>query len=182
MTEPDSTSITYGLCHCGCGQPTNVPKQSSARDGAVKGVPMQYVRGHNSYHSTPLYIEEDRGYETPCWIWQRSFNTQGHAQITVNKKSVLAHRFLYEKEYGPVERGLHLHHKCRQRDCIRLSHLEPLTPARHSRTHKSAKIDVETAFEIRRLYTKGDTSYEKLAKQYNVAPMTIWRAVNGPLE
>ncbi len=43
------TDSTSGLCACGCGQRTTVPTESSYKNGRVKGVPMKYVHGHNSY-------------------------------------------------------------------------------------------------------------------------------------
>lgn len=36
-------------CACGCGQLTSVPTSNNTASGRVKGVPMKYVSGHNSY-------------------------------------------------------------------------------------------------------------------------------------
>lgn len=39
--------IPYGYCHCGCGKQTQVAKETSKRDGWIKGEPLRYILGHN---------------------------------------------------------------------------------------------------------------------------------------
>lgn len=46
-----------GLCHCGCGQTTQLAPKTSTRKGWVKGEPMKYVRGH--YKPSSLYSLDD---------------------------------------------------------------------------------------------------------------------------
>jgi len=43
--NPECT-IPYGLCHCGCGEKTNIADRSSRLIGWVEGVPIRYVMGH----------------------------------------------------------------------------------------------------------------------------------------
>lgn len=35
-----------GVCQCGCGQPTPPAKQTSKREGSIKGRPTRYLPGH----------------------------------------------------------------------------------------------------------------------------------------
>lgn len=49
--------IPAGLCQCGCGQPTPLAKQSSARRGLVKGQPTRYRPGHNGRRFLPATTE-----------------------------------------------------------------------------------------------------------------------------
>lgn len=72
------------------------------------------------------WIEEDRGYETPCWIWQRDWNDRGYGLVT-GMDSRLAHRAYWIKKNGPVPTGKELDHLCRVRPCVRPDHLEPVT-------------------------------------------------------
>lgn len=47
--SPPSVPIAgYGLCQCGCGQPTKIATVNDARRGLRKGQPKKYVYGHNS--------------------------------------------------------------------------------------------------------------------------------------
>lgn len=42
---PSSETISYGFCHCGCGNKTNLARQK--RRGYAKGEPLLFVHGHN---------------------------------------------------------------------------------------------------------------------------------------
>ena len=58
----------------------------------------------------------DRGYETPCLIYGGTLNRKGYPHNRHRRDWVTAN--------GPVPSGMELDHLCRQRDCIRLDHLE----------------------------------------------------------
>ena len=64
---------------------------------------------------------------TGCWIWTASLDGNGYGQITVAGKSTKAHRFVYERERGPIPAGLTLDHLCRNRWCVNPAHLEPVS-------------------------------------------------------
>ena len=78
-------------------------------------------------HLGPQYEIEDRGYRTPCWIWQRTVDPAGYPYITKDRRKQLAHRVFYETQIGSIPPGLTLDHLCRQRDCVNPDHLEPVT-------------------------------------------------------
>lgn len=61
-----------------------------------------------------------------CWLHQ-GFTKQGYAIVRYGKRYRTAHRVFYEMEKGPINRGLVLDHKCRNRRCINPKHLEPVT-------------------------------------------------------
>lgn len=119
--------VPYGYCHCGCGQKTTLHKQTVRARGFVKGEPRKYI-AHHHLRSSPLeYVEEDRGYETPCWIWQRSLDRNGYGQGSRPDGQRKAYRIYYERYVGRVPAGLHLDHLCRVRECVNPDHLEPVT-------------------------------------------------------
>ena len=47
--------IPYGYCHCGCGQKTKFPKRTDNTTKRKKGIPMQYIHGHNNRLDNPAY-------------------------------------------------------------------------------------------------------------------------------
>jgi HNH endonuclease len=51
----------------------------------------------------------------------------GYGQITVNGRSIVAHRVAYEFYVGPIPDGLVLDHLCRNPGCVNPAHLEPVT-------------------------------------------------------
>ena len=115
------------LCECGCGQVTAIAKQTNAKYGQVKGKPMRFVQGHHLRSRHPEFVVEDRGYKTPCHIWQRAVTNKGYGHAVVNGKHRLAHVVAYERVHGPVPPGFELDHLCRVRLCVNAEHLEAVT-------------------------------------------------------
>ena len=62
-----------------------------------------------------------------CIVWTGGTNSNGYGRLTVNGRRMLAHRYAWERENGPVPDGLELDHLCRNRPCVNLAHLEPVT-------------------------------------------------------
>ncbi len=60
-----------------------------------------------------------------CWIWRGALNDGGYGVVRVQDRVVKAHRHVYELLCGPIPPGLTLDHLCRNRACVRPSHLEP---------------------------------------------------------
>lgn len=112
-----------GLCMCGCGQRTPLAKKTDHARGTVIGHPLRFINGHNRRLSPVEYVEEDHGYTTPCWIWQRQTDPNGYGRIG----GLLAHRVVYEREVGPIPEGLELDHLCRVPSCVNPGHVEPVT-------------------------------------------------------
>src|SRR5690242_12805235 len=124
------TEVPFGFCHCGCGQRTTVATRNDKAAGMVKGQPRRYITGHHRRKGPVDYIEQDCGYETPCWVWQRYVMSNGYGKKAVgNSTSVLAHRWYYEQHVGPIRPGYSLDHLCRNRRCVNPEHLEPVTTA-----------------------------------------------------
>jgi hypothetical protein len=79
--------------------------------------------------------------EDVCWQWTGAQEKHGFGQFHVGKKRrSMAARFSYELEYGKLDKGLVLMHRdnCRNRGCVRPSHLEPVTSGEASRRRRSA--------------------------------------------
>ncbi len=127
-----------GRCLCGCGLTTPLAERTVTRRGWVKGEPTRYIPGHQA-RGNWMPVIEDRGYETPCWIWQGSLDENGYGRITFqrggHKRSLSVHVMYFEDRFGPSPTGTHHHHKCRVRSCVNPAHLEPLTASEHSLLH-----------------------------------------------
>lgn len=127
-----------GLCLCGCGRGTKIATYTVRHKGIVKGVPLRYADGHKPKTArTTRYEVLDRGCETPCWIWTGPITRMGYGRH--GAESSLAHRVLYEERHGALPKGVLLHHRCDQKDCVRPDHLQPMTRASHLRLHRKKR-------------------------------------------
>jgi hypothetical protein len=126
-----------GLCMCGCGGVTPLASKTSVAFGLVRGEHVRYIHNHQAKSKRPEYVVQDMGYDTPCHIWQRHTDKNGYGRRAPAgpSGSDLAHVVTWEAVNGAVPAGHHLHHKCRVHGCIRTDHLEPVTPAEHTRIH-----------------------------------------------
>lgn len=180
----ETTDTPYGVCWCGCGEYTAPAKQNDARLGYVKGEPTRYRRGHVTYESRGAidYLPEDRGYETPCWIWQRSIARHGYGQLQPDGRkgrNVGAHRIYYEMAKGPIPEGLHIDHLCRVPACVNPGHLEAVTPAENRRRSPHTRLTAEDVVEMRRLHAAGLATARQLAQRYGISQGYCWRVLNG---
>ena len=73
----------------------------------------------------------------PCWVWTGYIHqSTGYGQFgSKGKGSNLPHRIAYQYLIGPIPKGLHLDHVCRNRICVNAAggHLEPVTPRENIR-------------------------------------------------
>jgi hypothetical protein len=176
-----------GLCQCGCGLSAPVAKRTDTARGRIKGQPMRFIRGHNSVGTNrskawkqDRYHEEERGYETPCWIWQLRVGTAGYGLLTTGGKTYSAHRWYYEQARGAIPEGLQLDHLCCVKTCVNPDHLEPVTAVTNVRRGPSGKISDEQAREIYRRVSNGETQ-RALAAEFGVSHGTVgFIKRNGP--
>lgn len=178
----ENTDVPYGFCWCECGEKTAVARWNDRTNSWVGREPKRFRPGHQ--HRDPALnkvTEEDRGYESPCWIWQGCIEQDGYGRRRNpnGRGKVQVHRYHYEQEYGPVPRDIELHHKCEVKSCYRPSHLEPLARKPHSRLARSVKLSVDMAEEIREMHTTGNYTHREIGEIFGVARTTVSNVING---
>jgi hypothetical protein len=168
-------SIPHGLCRCGCGQSTPLADRTSTERGWIKGQPINYIHGHNPRKALRLdqHLAVDRGYETPCWIWQGSKSGLGYGRMRYKGETRLAHRVYYIEMRGLIPPDLDLDHLCRVPACVNPNHLEPVPHAENVRRGNAAKIDAATAQRIRQARAETGLSYRKLADVLGLSPSIV---------
>lgn len=62
-----------------------------------------------------------------CWLWTAATKEGDYGSFFNGRRVVKAHRFSYERKYGPIPAGLVLDHKCRVHCCVNPAHLEAVT-------------------------------------------------------
>src|SRR5262245_19675945 len=84
--------------------------------------------------------EKYRVEKSGCWIWTAGFMPNGYPQFRhVKGKNGYGHRFAYEHFVGPLEKGQHLHHACKNKACVNPAHLQLTTPPEHPGIHNADK-------------------------------------------
>lgn len=68
--------------------------------------------------------------ETECFNWTGCKN-KGYAHFWNGHKMVKAHRFAFEAFHGPIPDKYEINHKCRNKSCVNVKHLELLTREEH---------------------------------------------------
>lgn len=119
----------------------------------------------------------------------------GYTRIMVNKKHERLFRYLYEKKYGKIEKGMVIRHKCDNPYCCNINHLEIGTPKdnamdREKRNrgtkgkqipslrginNKQHKLSEQQVIEI---YTS-KCSGKILSEKYNVSSSMIYQIKNN---
>lgn len=166
-------------CKCGCGELTSISVITDRRRGLKAGDPQLYINGHGSRLSPFEFVVEDRGYKTPCWIWQRAKDDEGYGFITVpprpsGSRSGRAHVVYYERKFGPIPKGLVPDHLCRVHSCVNPDHIEPVTVAINTRRGDSAKLNNGKVLQIRERLGQGEIQ-DVLADQFGVSQTMISR-------
>lgn len=170
--------IPYGLCWCGCGEPSPTAPQLESKRQYFPGEPRKYIHGHRARRTPLTHVVEDRGHDTPCWIWQRGRDELGYGTTWRNGGHQRAHVAFYEEAFGPVPTHLELDHRCRVRCCVNPMHLEPVSHAENCQRGATAKLTPQKVREIRHLYASGQCNQYELAARYGVTQTSIYYVVH----
>ena len=76
-----------------------------------------------------------------CKIWNKGMSGNGYGSFCENGKHQPAHRYVYETKVGPIPEGLQIDHLCRNRACVNVDHLEPVTQRENLRRGAQAMWD-----------------------------------------
>jgi hypothetical protein len=176
--------VPYGYCQCGCGLQTSVAKRNEYDRGYLKGQRRRFVESHSNHkrrgpYSLEPYKIEERGHDTPCWIWQRSIQDGGYGKLSVSDRPVYAHRHYYELANGPIPKGLQIDHLCRVRACVNPEHMEPVTCAENLQRGKKTKLTEAQVQEIRKTYVPGQISQAEVGAMFGVSGKQVGTIVRG---
>lgn len=145
--------------------------------------------------------------ENGCWLWTGYRNAWGYGCFNVSRRSQLAHRVSFELEFGGLEPGELVLHRCDTPACVRPLHLfrgdnaantadrvakgrttgvfgdrnpSRLYPERLVRgeQHHKAKLTQQIVEEIRSRRVAGE-NYKQLAAAFGISKSQAFRVVKG---
>lgn len=102
--------VSFGLCKCGCGEKTNICKQT--RGESIKGLPFRFIMGH--YSKTVSMNKE----HNPSWKGGRYILDSGYVMVhdptharAMSNGYVREHIIIAEKALGrSLPEGVQVHH------------------------------------------------------------------------
>jgi hypothetical protein len=194
-TTPDtSQEIPYGYCHCGCGKPTPIAKETSTKRGYVKGKPVLFIHGHSGGRAAaPLEVLFWRhvAKETDaCWLWQSTVDKGGYGRLTVKAKLLYAHRVSWEIHFGTIPDNVLVCHTCDNRRCVNPAHLFLGTDAdnfqdmvekgrfrcAHGERSRSAVLTEDDVIQARAMYPSMRVA--DIARRLGKPYAAVWNAIN----
>lgn len=170
----DQRSTTYGLCECGCGQATKLAPCSDSTKGWIKGKPKRFVLGHSN-HRNWGFREEDRGYLTPCLIWNGP-TRNGYGIDHLQRRM---HRVRWEERFGQIPEGVEPDHLCQVKRCANIDHLELVTHTVNVRRGRHTRLTMEIARQIRARWESGERNMTMIATEFGCSRQTINHIVTG---
>lgn len=184
MVAPENKS---GLCMCGCGKPTLISKLTRKDRGYAAGHPENFL--HNHHGRTLDYIVEERGYKTPCWIWQKAADKNGYGRAFVmpGRRTVPAHCAYFEKHKGPIPDGYEVDHLCFVTSCVNPDHLDAVPPLINQRRKRTTVLSIEMVQLIHSLIEDGKDCNQiaailgvKRTTVYSAHKRYTWKEVEAP--
>ncbi len=126
---------------------------------------------------------------TKCWLWMGSTDRLGYGHFNLNGKTTLAHRVALTLFDTPIPRGRLALHRCDNPSCVKPAHLFTGTDADnsadcvskgrspHGERNAHAKLTERCVRTIRTIYAEGRTTYQTLARWFDVHHSVIGKIV-----
>lgn len=145
-----------------CGRPHNSLGLCTAhgmlqRNGEALR-PIQDRTGPIERSSEERFASKLAPQEDGCILWAGGKTLGGYGMFTVvgsrtKHVKVMAHRWAYEQQVGPIPAGYDIDHLCRTRACVNPDHLEPVTRQENIRRACAVKTHCPAGHE----YTEENT-------------------------
>jgi hypothetical protein len=123
---------------------------------------------------------------TECVLWAGGVYRTGYGRAYVpgsgygkrDGRDVLAHRMIYERERGPIPVGMQIHHRCENRLCVNVEHMEIVRVDEHAGGRGHGKLTLDTAAQVKRLLAGGARGID-VAAQFGISAQQVCNIRKG---
>lgn len=178
-------------CLCDCGN-EKVVSSTHLLSGSVKSCGCYRSDIISALRESEAIPFSDRLLLMPsgCIEWQGARDRGGYGTLRSGKRDHKAHRFAYEKAFGPIPSGMLVCHTCDNPPCCNPEHLFLGTPKENSadcvikgrqtrgERQGNAKITDHIVCMIMDMY-RGGKSQQAIADNFGVHQTTISKIVRG---
>jgi len=131
-----------------------------------------------------FWSKVDKQDEDECWEWMAARTDEGYGAFSIQRTSIVAHRFSWELMHGKLPEGMLVCHKCDNPPCVNPHHLflgtqkrnmeDKVQKGRAARGSKigNAVLKENDVIEIKRLLECGLGPTE-IARMYKVSQGAI---------
>lgn len=128
----------------------------------------------------------DKNIVPGCWTWSGG-SRSGYGRFRADRM-VTAHRYSYERTYGPIPAGLQIDHLCKNTLCVNPEHLEAVTQYENNmRSTSPAALHAKKTHcpkghsfeEWGRVNSRGSRECRKCNREYHREYMRARRATPG---
>lgn len=149
--------------------------------GPNSGIPIPEI---SEAQTRRFFQKIDRADTDACWLWTGYKDESGYGRVCINYRHFRAHRIAYCLEFGNVDSGLVVAHKCNNPACCNPRHLEATTQSanvvysvglgrtklqpRKGEQCQQTPLTAAMVQQIRAMYDAGNISQTKLGEQFGI--------------
>lgn len=115
------------------------------------------VKGNAFSDPSESFRARTRHAESGCLEWTGAVDPGGYGRIRADDKTVLAHRYAWERVNGPIPAGMQVDHTCWNHACCNVAHLRLATNKQNGENREGAQKNSKSG-------VRGATWNQKLRK------------------
>ena len=115
---------------------------------------------------------------TGCLLWWGTTTRDGYGVLRINGKIHRAHRYSWQRDNGPIPRGMVVDHVCHTPACVNVDHLRVATVSQNAQHRRGSRSD-RTNNYARGVYKVGSGRY---AARLKLKGKNVWLGLHATPE
>lgn len=81
---------------------------------------------------------KSRAVPSGCIEWTGSIGSHGYGELSIGNRAHIVHRLVWAEAFGPIPPRMVIDHKCHNRACVNLAHLQCVTRSENNQNRQGA--------------------------------------------